>query len=68
MSVPLDAPRVVAVKELQSGMVLTSDVKTKMGMLVALAGTRLLDSHIEKLQNFERLIGLSEPVYVKGGS
>jgi len=68
VSVPLDAPRVVAVKELQSGMVLTSDVKTKMGMLVALAGTRLLDSHIEKLQNFERLIGLSEPVYVKGGS
>lgn len=68
VNVPLDAPRVVAMKDLQSGMVLTADVKTRMGMLVASAGTRLLDSHIEKLQNFERLIGLSEPVYVKGGS
>lgn len=68
MAVPLDAPRTVEVKALQSGMVLTVDVKTRTGMLVASAGTRLLDSHIEKLQNFERLIGIIEPIYVKGGS
>jgi response regulator RpfG family c-di-GMP phosphodiesterase len=68
LAVPQDAPRVVALKDLQSGMVLTADVKTRMGMLVASSGTRLLDSHIEKLQNFERLMGLSGPIHVKGGS
>ena len=68
LAVSRDAPRVVAPKNLQSGMVLTADVKTRMGMLVASAGTRLLDSHIEKLQNFERLLGFSEPIHVQGGS
>ena len=65
LTMPRDAPWVVAAKDLQSGMILTTDVKTRMGMLVASAGTRLLDSHIEKLQNFERLLGLSEPIHVK---
>lgn len=68
MTVPPDAPRIVKVKDLQAGMVLTVDVKTRTGMLVASAGTRLLDSHIEKLQNFERLAGITEPIYVKGGT
>lgn len=67
LAVPRDTPRIVAPKDLHSGMVLTADVKTRMGMLVASSGTRLLDSHIEKLQNFERLMGLSGPIQVKDG-
>lgn len=64
-TVPLDTPRIVAPEDLRSGMLLTADVRTRMGMLVASAGTRLLDSHIEKLQNFDHLIGLAEPIHAK---
>lgn len=63
-----EVPRAVGVKDLLPGAVLAADVKTKMGMLVASEGTRLLTSHVEKLQNFARLIGLVEPLYIKGGS
>ncbi|GLH69602.1 response regulator receiver modulated metal-depenent phosphohydrolase [Geothrix rubra] len=59
-------PRAVAVKDLEPGTVLAADVRTRGGMLVAAEGTRLLPSHVEKLQNFARLIGLAEPLYTKG--
>jgi len=36
-----------------------------MGMMVAAEGTRLQGSHVEKLQNFARLIGLIEPIFVR---
>lgn len=62
-----EVPREVAIRDLQPGMVLTDDVKTKMGMLVACKGTRLLHSHVEKFQNFATLIGLQEPIRVLGG-
>ena len=62
-----EAPRAISVKALLPGMILTEDVKTRVGMLVASQGTRLQNSHVEKLQNFARLIGLVEPIYVKGG-
>lgn len=62
----LAAPRAVAVKDLEPGAVLAADVKTSKGMLVVAEGTRLLPSHVEKLQNFSRLIGLAEPLYIKG--
>lgn len=62
-----EAPRAVGVKDLLAGMVLTADVTTRTGMLVAAQGTHLLDSHLEKLKNFERLVGLSGPIYVRGG-
>lgn len=62
-----EVPRAVGAKGLLPGMVLAADVKTKMGMLVASEGTRLLASHVEKLQNFSRLIGLVEPLYILGG-
>lgn len=62
-----EAPRAISVKALLPGMILTEDVKTRVGMLVASQGTRLQSSHVEKLQNFARLIGLVEPIYVKGG-
>lgn len=60
-------PRLLPVDALEPGMVLTADVKTRLGMLVVCAGTRLLPSHVEKLQNFARLIGLEEPVQVMAG-
>jgi response regulator RpfG family c-di-GMP phosphodiesterase len=60
-----DAPTAIGVSFLEPGMVLAKDVKTKMGMLVASEGTKLLNSHIEKLQNFARLIGLIEPLYIR---
>lgn len=59
-------PRAVAVKDLEPGTVLAADVKTKVGMLVVAEGTCLLPTHVEKLQNFSRLIGLVEPLYIKG--
>ncbi|WP_306589818.1 HD domain-containing phosphohydrolase [Geothrix sp. 21YS21S-4] len=62
-----ERPRAVTVKDLLPGMVLTSDVKTRMGMLVALEGTNLMYSHIEKLRNFARIVGLVEPLFVRGG-
>jgi response regulator RpfG family c-di-GMP phosphodiesterase len=60
-----DTPVVTGILSLEPGMVLAKDVKTKMGMLVASEGTKLLGSHIEKLQNFARLIGLNEPLYIR---
>lgn len=59
-------PRAVSVKDLEPGHLLAADVKTKAGMLVAAEGTRLLPAHLEKLQNFARLIGLVEPLYIQG--
>lgn len=62
-----EVPREVAIRDLQPGMVLTEDVKTRMGMLVACKGTRLLHSHVEKFQNFATLIGLQEPIRILSG-
>jgi hypothetical protein len=58
-------PRSVAVSEIQVGMVLTEDVTTKLGMVVAPAGTHILESHLEKIQTFTRLIGVAEPIWVR---
>ena len=63
-----EKPQALGVHQLQPGMVLTQDVKTRVGMLVASEGTRLQTSHVEKLQNFARLIGITEPIYVRGGA
>lgn len=60
-----DKPQALGVHQLKPGMVLTQEVKTKMGMMVAAEGTRLQGSHVEKLQNFARLIGLIEPIFVR---
>lgn len=59
-------PRLLPVGSLEPGMVLAADVMTRMGMLVVCSGTRLLPSHVEKLQNFASLIGLEEPIRVRG--
>jgi len=59
-----EVPRAVSVKNLEIGTILAADVKTKTGLLVASEGTRLLGSHVEKLQNFARITGLVEPLYV----
>lgn len=62
-----EVPRAVSVKNLEIGTILAADVKTKTGLLVASEGTRLLGSHVEKLQNFARITGLLEPLYVRDG-
>jgi response regulator RpfG family c-di-GMP phosphodiesterase len=62
------APRAVSVGDLQVGMLLTEDVKTGMGLLVAPAGTHILGSHLEKIQTFDRLIGLAGPIWVREGT
>jgi hypothetical protein len=62
-----EVPRAVSVKNLEIGAILAADVKTKTGLLVASQGTRLLGSHVEKLQNFARISGLQEPLYVLDG-
>lgn len=59
-------PRLLPVGSLEPGMVLAADVKTRVGMLVVISGTRLLPSHVEKLQNFARLVGLEEPIRIAG--
>lgn len=63
---PAQGPRLLPVGALEPGMLLAADVKTRMGMLVVCGGTRLLASHVEKLQNFAKLIGLEEPIQIQG--
>ena len=53
------------VTELSVGMVLTSDVYTTDGTLVLTAGHQLNDMTLERLQNFEQLVGIREPIFVE---
>ncbi len=43
---------------------LAGDIRTRAGMLLVPAGTRLGLSHLEKLRNFARLGGIREPIAV----
>ena len=52
--------------ELEAGMVLGEDVFTKSGLLLFSKGSRLGLSHLEKIQNFQRLFGVKTPVMVVG--
>lgn len=55
----------IAVKDLAPGMVLHSDVRTKDGMLILSAGHPINEMTLEKIQNFERLSGIQEPIFVQ---
>lgn len=54
--------------ELEAGMVLGADVFTNSGLLLFSKGSRLGLSHLEKIQNFQRLFGVKTPVMVVGKS
>ncbi len=55
----------VALKDLEPGMVLHSNVETKDGVLILSAGYQLSEMTVEKIQNFDRISGIKEPVFVK---
>lgn len=61
-----DAPHPVTHETVQAGMVLLEGVETREGLLIYPAQTRLGQSHIERLANFARLVGLKEPFLVLG--
>lgn len=55
----------VTTKDLKVGMVLRSNVETKDGILILSAGHRLNEMTLEKIQNFEHVSGIKEPIFVE---
>lgn len=55
----------VALADLAPGMVLHSNIETKDGVLILSAGHQLNEMTVEKIQNFNRVSGIKEPVFVK---
>jgi response regulator RpfG family c-di-GMP phosphodiesterase len=55
----------VAVHDLAVGMVLYSDLLTKDGTLVLSAGHQITEMSLERIQNFEQLSGIKEPIFVE---
>lgn len=55
----------VALSDLAPGMVLHSNIETKDGVLILSAGHQLNEMTVEKIQNFDRISGIKEPVFVK---
>jgi hypothetical protein len=53
------------VADLAPGMVLRSSIETKEGTLILSAGHHLSEMTLEKIQNFDRLSGLKEPIFVE---
>lgn len=54
------------VKELVVGMVLHTDVLTKEGTLVVKAGHQISEMTLEKIQNFDSVSGIREPIFIEG--
>lgn len=54
----------VSVKELVPGMVLHSNVITKDGMMIIAAGHEINEMTLQKIQNFESVSGIREPIFV----
>ena len=59
-----DLPRYATHDTLQAGQVLVEGVQTREGLLVYPPLTRVGQSHLERLKNFARLVGLKEPFLV----
>lgn len=64
---PVDALQtiLIAVSDLAPGMVLHTDIRTKEGMMVLSAGHHINQMVLEKIQNFNLIYGIEEPIYVK---
>jgi HD-GYP domain-containing protein (c-di-GMP phosphodiesterase class II) len=58
--------RVVTVAELCEGMVLSQDVRHHSGQLVLSAGLRLGGPYLEILKTLGELMGIQEPIHVRG--
>jgi hypothetical protein len=55
----------VTVADLSIGMVLYSDLKTKDGTLVLTKGHQITQMSLQKIQNFDQLSGVKEPIFVE---
>jgi hypothetical protein len=55
----------VEFQNLAPGMVLRSNIETKDGTLILSAGHALSEMTLEKIQNFERISGIKEPIFVE---
>ena len=55
----------VEFSNLSPGMVLRSNIETKDGTLILSAGHALSEMTLEKIQNFERISGIKEPIFVE---
>ena len=55
----------VEFRNLAPGMVLRSNIETKDGTLILAAGHPLSEMTLEKIQNFERISGIKEPIFVE---
>ena len=63
---PEEVPRqLLAIEELQPGMVLAGDVMSPDAMILLPAGTRLSVLHLERLLSLSRLCRLEEPILVE---
>lgn len=51
--------------DLTPGMVLRSNVETREGTLILSVGHQLNEMNLEKLRNFERVVGIKEPILVE---
>jgi len=56
----------VAARELANGMVLRSNVETKDGILILRVGHQINEMTLEKILNFESVVGIKEPIMVEG--
>jgi hypothetical protein len=55
----------VTVKDLAIDMLLCSDVLTRRGTLVLSSGHHLNQTSLEKIQNFDQMSGIQEPIFVE---
>jgi response regulator RpfG family c-di-GMP phosphodiesterase len=55
----------VTVKDLAVDMLLCSDVLTRRGTLVLSSGHHLNQASLEKIQNFDQMSGIQEPIFVE---
>ena len=64
---PADAPQttLVHVHELRAGMILQSDIVTRDGMLILASNHLINQTVLEKIQNFNLIYGIQEPISIK---
>jgi hypothetical protein len=55
----------VSVKDLAKGMVLRSNVETSAGTLILAVGYQINEMTLEKIRNFESVVGVKEPILVE---
>jgi response regulator RpfG family c-di-GMP phosphodiesterase len=55
----------ISICDLSPGMVLQSNVETKLGAVILHAGNYLTEMMLEKIKNFDRVAGIKEPLFVE---